>query len=803
MTIEETIARMTLRDRVALCSGGGAYETKALDAYGIPRLLLMDGPHGIRKPLSGGDVADLGRSEPATCFPAACLTACSWDRELLQEIGVAIAQEARQHGVAVVLGPGVNIKRNPLCGRNFEYYSEDPFLAGELATWWIRGLQSQGVGASLKHFAANNQETDRMTSDSLVDERTLREIYLAAFERAATGAQPATVMCGYNKLNGTYCSDHKWLVREILRDEWGFRGLVITDWGAMNNRIKAFEAGVDLEMPDSDGWFDEAIMEALNSGELSEGLLNESVARILALIDATVDSRQGSHQVDLDAHHQMAKRIALNAAVLLKNTDGVLPFPRQSKVALIGALAKEPRYQGAGSSHINPTRLSSAIDGFEALGLNYGYSPGYSLTGASDAALENAAIAGAQASDLAVVFAGLPEAYESEGFDRADLTMPDVQNQLISRVAAANPNTVVVLSGGAPIEMPWLPEVKAVLHMYLPGQAGGLAAAELLVGDAVPCGKLGETYPLRYADVPSAGFYENGGKQAQYREALYVGYRYYDAAGKDVLFPFGHGLSYTTFQYTDLALSEAELAPPHSLTVSCRLTNTGPVAGAEVVQLYVGQRQPAVYRPKQELKEFAKVWLQPGQSSEISFTLDARSFAIYDPRQGRWVVPDGVYRIAVGASSRDIRLEGEVTVHGEPVAAEEVPAWYRDPVEEVTQSDFEALLGQKIEPIASPHKGAYTIDCSLEGMGDSLVVRHVARSIRRSVRKGFGDVDEDDPTLKMMLTHVMTTPLRRLSQLSPGMLPKRVVYGLVDLGNGRIWRGLKTLLRRPRPTNQG
>ena len=800
MKYKTIIAQMTLAEKVALCSGADFFNTKAFTKYGIPGITMTDGPHGLRKQLASADHLGINQSVPATCFPTASLTACSWNRALLREMGAAIGKEALQEGVSIVLGPGVNIKRNPLCGRNFEYFSEDPYLSGEMAANWIDGLQSQGVGASLKHFAANNQETVRMSSDSLVDERTLREIYLPAFEKAIKSANPATVMCAYNKLNGVYCSDNPYLLKNILRDEWGFAGVIVTDWGAMNNRVKAFTAGLDLEMPGSQGHFDDIVITAIRSGELPEERLNESVDRLLALIFTSTANRKAGYRCDAEGHHLLAKKIATNSAVLLKNEGNTLPIPQGKKIALIGALAKEPRYQGVGSSHINPTTLSSTLDGFDALGLDYIYYAGYPLKGPGDEKVLAEAVAGAKRCDIVVIVAGLPEAYESESFDRTNLAMPDSHNTLIARVAEVNPNTVVVLVGGAPVEMPWLPKVKAVLNMYLAGQAGGLAAAELLAGIVNPSGKLAESYPLAYTDAPSADFYETGGKQAQYREGIYVGYRYYDKARKAVLFPFGHGLSYTTFAYSDLVISPTELQAPDELNISVTVKNTGSVDGAEVVQIYVSKVQPSVFRPEKELKEFAKVFLKAGAEKQVNFTLDARAFAIYQVEAADWVVPGGVYKILVGASSRDIRLQDEVTIQG--LTAQSTPRqisdWYSNPTGKIIQSDFESLLGWKIEPVKPWRKGKYTLDCSFQDMKDSFIVRQIVKRIENTIGKRFGGVDYSNPTFKMIISSTLNTPLKNLSQMSPDSMPRNMTTGIVHLANGKFMQGLLAFTQKPK-----
>jgi beta-glucosidase len=800
-----TIDRMTLEERVALCSGADAFSTKAFETYGIPSILMADGPHGLRKQFVSTDQLGIDESVPATCFPTASLTACSWDRDLVREMATAIGEEALQEGIAIVLGPGVNIKRNPLCGRNFEYFSEDPYLAGEMAASWIEGLQSTGVAASLKHFAGNSQEDERMASDSLIDERTLHEIYLPAFEKAVKSARPATVMCAYNKVNGTYCSDHAVLLRSVLRDAWGFEGVTLTDWGAMNDRGCALEAGVDLEMPTSNGYFDALVVAAIQEGALSEVRLNESVDRLIDLALTTAARRKPGYHYDPDAHHVLAKKVALNSAVLLKNEEGVLPIREGSRIALIGALAEVPRYQGAGSSHITPTRLSSVIDGFEELGLDYTYYPGYSLKGSAEASLLAEAVAGARQSDVAVIVAGLPEAYESEGFDRATLAMPDSHVTLISRIAAANPNTVVVLVGGAPVEMPWLSQVRAVLNLYLAGQAGGLAAADLLMGKINPSGKLAESYPVCYADVPSAGFYETGGKQAQYREAIYVGYRYYDKARKPVLFPFGHGLSYTTFAYEDLTVSTLELKAPYELILSVTVKNTGSVDGAEVVQVYISDTSRPALRPQKELKGFAKVWLKAGEARRLSFSLDARSFALYAAEAGDWLVPGGVYTVSIGASSRDLRLQTEVIVRGQPVESESraLADWYRTLAGAVTQADLESLLGRPIERPRRPRKGEYTLDCSFEDMKDKFIIRHIVRSLEASMGKRFGGVDYSNPTFKMIMASSTRTPLRRLTQLSPERMPGHIAASIVHLANGRPLRTILSMLRKSKGPELG
>ena len=792
---QNIIEKMNIEEKVALCSGADNWTTKAFKAYGIPSIRMTDGPHGLRKQKDGGDEPGVGRSIPATCFPTACATACSWDRELLREVGTAIGEEALQEGVSIVLGPGVNIKRNPLCGRNFEYFSEDPYLAGELAAHWIQGVQSRGVGASLKHFAANNQENLRLQSDSLIDERTLREIYLAAFEIAVKQAKPQTVMCAYNMLSGVFCSDHARLLRSILREEWGFKGLVMSDWGALNDKAAGFKAGLDLEMPGGVGYFDPITVQALQSGELSEANLNESVDRILTMVFDCQVKLKPNYRYDAEGHQQLARQAAAQSAVLLKNEDDILPLAKEMKIAVIGALAERPRYQGAGSSFINPTFLSNGLDGMDAYHADYIYYPGYHLKESGDETLLREAVAGAKDSDVALVYIGLTENYESEGFDRQNLSLPPSHNRLVEAVAQVNPNTVVLLFGGAPVEMPWLPRVKAVLNMYLPGQAGGLAAADLLFGAATPCGKLAESYPLAYADVPTADIYRSGGKQAQYREGVYVGYRYYDKARKEVAFPFGFGLSYTTFAYEDLTISKKQIDVDEALTVSATIRNTGKTAGAEIVQLYVRFFQDEVYRPEKELKGFMKVFLKPGEKKQVTLTLERHAFAVYDAAAMDWVVPGGEYAVCLAASSRDVRLQQSVQVRGDTSNSvlRQVPEWYRKPQGSASQADFESILGYPILPVVEARKGTYSLECSMRDMQGSLIIRLVTRYYEWVIGQKFGGVDYDNPNFKMGMETAMTTPLKKLITTSNGELSPGLAELLVHFANGHFWQGLRML----------
>ncbi len=790
------ISQMSLAEKIALCSGEDFWTTKAFPQYGIPSIRVADGPHGLRRQASKeANQPGQGKSIPATCFPTSSAAAGSWDTALLQEMGKAIGEEAQQEGVAIVLGPGVNLKRNPLCGRNFEYYSEDPYLAGQLAEYWIKGVQSNGVGVSLKHFAANSQENSRMQSDSLLDERTLREIYLPAFENAVKNARPSTLMCAYNRINGVYCSDNSFLLRQILREEWGFNGVLMTDWGAMNERVQAFEAGLDLEMPGGAAYFDPIVLAAIQQGKLPESRIDESVDRLLELIFTAADRQKADFRFDVEAHHQLARKIAAQSAVLLKNDGPILPLQGDPSIAIIGALAKEAKFQGAGSSFINPTRVDNVLVGFDQHHVSYDYFAGYPLKGKGSAALLAEAVTAAKSHTVAIVCIGLTDEYESEGYDRQNLELPPSHNELVRQVAAANPNTVVLLFVGSPVTLPWLAQVKAVLNMYLPGQAGGLAAADLLLGEVCPSGKLAESYPLQYSDVASAGFYETGEKQAQYREGIYVGYRYYEKVQKPVAFPFGFGLSYTQFTYSQLTLSQTRFQPGEKLTVSLTLRNSGQVAGAEVVQLYVGNPQREDYRPQKELRAFTKVFLNPGEEKQITFTLDARAFARFDNTRHVWIFPSGEYSLQIGTSSQEIRLQANVEVIGDAPVPESLPQWYLHPHGKVTQADFEQLLGHSIEPVKPARPGTFTLSSSMRDMQGNWLMKIMIHFVEKSIAQEFGGkINYDDPNFRMTVETSIGAPIKNMVIFSGGQMSAQVAEGLVQVANHHLWRGFKTML---------
>jgi beta-glucosidase len=665
--LESVLSRMTLAEKASFVTGVTVQDTAGVPRLGVPALVLCDGPHGVRRLADGADPRDLYNAAPATAFPTASATACSWDPELLQEIGAALAAESRAVGVDILLGPGVNIKRSPLCGRNFEYFSEDPVLAGELASGWVRGLQRGGVGASVKHFAANNQETSRMQVSAEVDERTLREIYLPAFERVVKQARPATVMASYNRINGIWAAQHEWLLTQVLRDEWGFDGFVVSDWGAVTDSVASVRAGLDLEMPGTAGRSAAVLTEAVGAGVLDEAALDRAVARILEVTARLLSAGDtlGPPRADHALGHALARRVAAESAVLLTNGDRFLPLDPagQGTLAVIGEFARTPRFQGGGSSHVKPTRLEAALDEIRAAvggQREVRFAPGFRLDGAADQELlEEAATAAGAAADV-VVFLGLPDSEESEGFDRASIDLPAVQLDVLHAVAAANPRVAVVLSnGGVVATRPVERHALAVLEMWLGGQAAGGAAADLLFGTAEPAGRLAETIPLALTDNPSYISFPGTVERVSYGERHYVGYRWYDKTAREVAHPFGHGLSYTTFGYSGLRVSVPDPARPEAV-VTFTVSNTGQRPGAEVAQVYVTDVEASADRPERELKAFRKVRLAPGESRTVELTLTMRDFAFWDERRHGWTVEPGAFHIAVGASSRDLRLTATV-----------------------------------------------------------------------------------------------------------------------------------------------
>lgn len=660
--LKELVAKMTLEEKAAMCSGADFWHTEAVERLGIPAMMVSDGPHGLRKQDQEADNLGVNDSIKAVCFPAGCGTAASFNRELITKMGEALGEECQAEGVGVILGPAVNIKRSPLCGRNFEYYSEDPYVASEIAGALIAGVQSKNVGTSIKHFLANNQEHRRLSSSSEIDERTLREIYLAAFEGAVKKQKPWTVMCSYNRINGTYAAENKEMLTNVLRKEWGFDGFVVSDWGAVNDRVPDLEAGLDLEMPSSGGVNDRLIVEAVKEGRLKEEVLDQAVENILSIVFRYEENRDKTAVFDRDKDHELAKKVAEETCVLLKNEDSILPLEEKEEIAFIGKYAGKPRYQGGGSSHINSHKVTSAWDCVKDWG-NVSFAEGFrDDVDKTDEALLTEAVELAKKAKAAVIFAGLPDSFESEGFDRTHMRMPDCQNELIARVAAVQPNTVVVLHNGSPVEMPWADQVKGILEAYLGGQAVGAAVVDILFGKVNPSGKLPETFPCQLEDNPSYLYYSGEGDRVEYREGVFVGYRYYDKKKMAVRFPFGYGLSYTTFAYSEPKISAQRIQDTDTVTIRVDVTNTGDRAGKEVVQLYVSAPDSKVIRPVRELRGFDKIELAPGETKMVSFTLDKRAFAYWNTDIHDWYVESGKYLIQIGSSSRDIAIEQEVYV---------------------------------------------------------------------------------------------------------------------------------------------
>lgn len=664
--IKELVGKMTLEEKAGLCSGGDFWHTKAVERLGVPDVMVSDGPHGLRKQDQEADHLGVNESIKAVCFPAGCGAATSFNRELIGKMGEILGNECQAENVSVILGPAVNIKRSPLCGRNFEYYSEDPYLATEIATAHINGVQSRHVGTSIKHFLANNQETRRMSINAVIDERALHEIYLGAFEGAVRNAKPWTVMSSYNRVNGEYVGENKELLTDILRDKWGFDGFVVSDWGAVNDRITGLKAGLDLEMPASGGVRDAEIVEAVQNGTLSEEVLDATCERILNIVYRFVENRDENAVFDLEADHEMARQIAHETIVLLKNEDDILPLSKNAKVAFIGKYAEKPRFQGGGSSHINCKYVTSAMDAVKEAGLsNVTFAKGFDdKEDAVDDVLGAEAVKAASEAEIAVVFAGLPDVFESEGFDREHMRMPECQNHLIDEILKVQPNTIVVLHNGSAIEMPWVNEVKGILEAYLGGEAVGGATVDILFGDVTPSAKLAETFPYQLEDNPSylSGF--GSGDTVNYTEGIFVGYRYYDKKNIPVMFPFGFGLSYTTFDYSNLTVDKKELSDQETVTVSVDVTNTGKVTGKEIVELFVADKESTVIRPVKELKGFEKVALNPGETKTVTFTLDSRAFAYYEPGMKDWYVESGEFEILIGKSIEDIILSETVVVNG-------------------------------------------------------------------------------------------------------------------------------------------
>ena len=767
---ELLLKELTLEEKCALLSGAETFKTRGMPEHGIPQIWLSDGPHGLRKQAGESDHLGLNPSVPATCFPTASAVANSWDAALGEEIGAALGEEAAAQEVSVVLGPGLNMKRNPLCGRSFEYFSEDPYLAGKLAAGYIRGIQSKGVAACPKHFAVNSQETRRMASDSIVDERTLREIYLTGFEIAVKEGHPRSIMSSYNLVNGTYANENKHLLMEILRGEWGFDGAVITDWGGSNDHALGVKNGSTLEMPAPGGDSVRELLAAVESGKISESDIDARLSELLPLVfDTKAALDAAPREFDAAARHALACRAAAESLVLLKNEGSLLPLAAGSKVAVLGDFAKNPRYQGAGSSMVNSTQVDVLLDKLIDSELNViGYQQGFDRHGKPDAALQKSACELATQADTVILCMGLDEIAESEGLDRSNLRLAQNQVDLLQAVAAVNPKIVVVLYSGSVVETPWLDNCQALLYAALGGQAGAGAVADALTGKVNPCGKLAETWPLAYADVPSAADFATRRKTVEYREGLYIGYRYFTTAEKAVRFPFGYGMSYTTFAYSDMAADEQGV----SLTV----TNTGSVAGTEIVQLYVAKKNSDLFRPAKELKGFARVTLAPGEKQRITIMLDDKAFRFWNVKANRWEIEGGEYELLVGASVEDIRLCEKISVHGtatvHPYEDGDLDCYYKGNVLHVSDADFEKLLGHPIP------NGKTKIDRNLT-LGELNHARSPLGWLVWLVLTILLDVSykRGKPDLNILFQYNM--PLRALAKMTNGAISMGMVDGIV------------------------
>ncbi|MBQ6478487.1 MAG: glycoside hydrolase family 3 protein [Erysipelotrichaceae bacterium] len=782
MEIRELLKKMSLEEKIRLCAGKNFWETQEYEKYGIPSFFMCDGPSGLRKQEGTGstDMLGINNSRPATCFPAAVTTANSWDKDLLYRLGKAIGEEARDQKVGVVLGPGINIKRNPLCGRNFEYFSEDPVQAGMLSAQFIKGLQSEGVGCSLKHFACNSQEKSRLSSDSILDERTLREIYLKGFEIAVREAHPATLMSSYNKINGIHSSDNRKLLQDILREEWGFSGLVMTDWGGMNDRVEAFKAGNDLMMPGGSRYMEKAVIQAVKEGRLPKEDIDRCCERVIEAALKAKDTLKEEYHADYEKHHQLAIEAAKKGAVLLKNENQILPLSKNDKILFVGAMFRNVRYQGAGSSHVNPMYLEQPMDHFK----EYEHAKGCDLNGDTDDELLREVEEKASAAEKVVVFAGLPDRYESEGFDRENMKMPVGHVQMIETAVRSNPNTVVVLLCGSAVECDWADKVKAVLYMGLSGQGAGKACYDLLFAEAVPSGKLSESWPYRYEDVPSSACYAKS-DDALYLEGIYVGYRYYDKADIQVRWPYGYGLSYTFFELKDFDIKGNR--------VSVKVANTGKYPGGETIQLYIGQNDPKLHRPLRELKQFEKVYLEAGEEKEVVFDLQDEDFMLWD---GYFKKVKGSYRIEIGTSVRDILFVKEISIDGEEtdIPSWQKGSWYENCKGVPAQSEWEEMLGRKYLPLKT-EKGQYTMENSIQQMKEhSLLMKIMYKAVAIVLSKGKGSkIDSEDPEFRMMMNSSVGSPIRTI-EISAG-LKEGLIEGMVEIANGHLLKGIVRMIR--------
>jgi beta-glucosidase len=796
MKYKELIAKMTLEEKASLMSGKDFWQSQDIERLGISSIFFADGPHGIRRQAVAADKLGLNEGNPATCYPTAATVANSWNAELGEKVGEYLGEEAIAQKVNVLLGPGVNMKRNPLCGRNFEYFSEDPYLAGKMAASYIRGIQSQGISACVKHFAANNQEERRMSIDTIVDERTLREIYLTAFEIAVKEGKTKSIMSSYNKLNGTYTNENLHLMQDILRGEWEYTGTVITDWGGSNDRVAGLIAGNELEMPTTAGETDEEIVQAIKSGRIKEEVLDECVDRLLDLIFTTEKVyKKPQLEFDVERHHRVSQKVAEESIVLLKNEGNILPLRYGKKVAVIGDFAQDARYQGAGSSIVNPTILDHTLYCFEESGIvSIGYEPGFERYGKKSQKMIDDACALAKKADVILLYLGLDEATEAEGLDRHSMKIPENQIDLLDALYEVNKDIVLILSCGSAVEMPWIHKVRGVLHGYLGGQAGARAILRVLSGDVNPSGKLAETYPLRYEDTPSFRHFPGGEASVEYREGMYIGYRYYDTANVDVLFPFGYGLSYTTFEYSDLQVNRDG--------VTFKITNSGRIAGMEIAQLYVGCNSENIFRPKKELKGFDKIFINAGESKTVYIPFDDKTFRYFNVKTNKWEIEEAEYEIMIGASSTDIRLNDTIFVEGTgapiPYNKELLPSYYSGRAHDVSVEEFETLVGRKV-PVSTWDRTQPL------GYNDTIAQCQYAKGVFARLAYHlilfaywFLRKIGKRSAANIIMMSIYNMPFRGIARLTGGLVNIPMLDGILLIVNGQFFKGLTHLVKERR-----
>ncbi|MBM7603996.1 beta-glucosidase [Metabacillus crassostreae] len=773
MKHENLIKQMTLEEKASLMSGQNFWNTKAIERLGIPSIMLTDGPHGLRKQGGKADHLGLNKSLPATCYPTAATLANSWDKSLIYDVGQDIGKEARSEGVSVLLGPGLNIKRNPLCGRNFEYFSEDPFLTGELASEMVKGIQYNGISACPKHYAVNSQEHMRMTIDEIVDERSLREIYLTGFEKVVKESNPLTMMSSYNKVNGEFANENQHLANDILYSEWGFDGVIVTDWGGNNDRIAGLKAHNQLEMPSTNGITDKEIVDAIKAGTLDESILDEAVDQLLSLVFKVRLDDKEAVKVDYEEHYKKAVEAARQSIVLLKNENSILPLKEETKVAVIGDFAKNPRYQGAGSSLINPYKLSNPLDSLQNSSLNIaGYAQGFKRLGGKSSKLLKEATSLAESAEAVLLFIGLDESREAEGIDREDLKLDQNQLELVEALTKVSEKVIVVLSGGGAIELPFADDVQGIVHTYLSGQGGGEAIVDILLGKHNPSGKLSETFPIQYNDVASSAYYPGQQATSEHKEGLFIGYRYFETANVPVLYPFGYGLSYTTFEYSNIL--------EDGLNVSFDLTNTGEVAGAEIAQLYIEKVDSKIFRSQKELKGFDKVYLEPGETKRVTLTLTKRDFSYYNPEIKDWEIESGLYKIQVGSSIQEIHLEETIEMEGVSPTVflkDEYPHYAQANAKHIPDSEFEKILGRKLPPKSWDHHKDL-------GMNDTINQAQYKNWLGKLLYKSIMFFHHYYKRIGKPLTannvyFVINMPFRQIDRFSGGKVSKKNVEQLL------------------------